>query len=156
MSSLAPFVSSPQEVVRRMLEIVEAKQGETLYDIGSGDGRILITAVQQFDVSQAVGVEMRSDLVKKAREAVEKIKLTDRIKIFHKNVFEVDVSTADIITLYLTTTGNNKLKPKLEKELKRESRVVSHDFSFPDWKPARLESFGGHTIYLYRMSEVTP
>lgn len=156
MSSLAPFVSSPQEVVRRMLEIVEAKQGETLYDIGSGDGRILITAVQQFDVSQAVGVEMRSDLVKKAREAVEKIKLTDRIKIFHKNVFEVDVSTADIITLYLTTTGNNKLKPKLEKELTQESRVVSHDFSFSDWKPARVESFGGHTIYLYRMSEVPP
>jgi cyclopropane fatty-acyl-phospholipid synthase-like methyltransferase len=156
MSSLAPFVSSPPEVVRRMLEIVEAKQGETLYDIGSGDGRILITAVQQFDVSQAVGVEMRSDLVKKAREAVEKIRLTDRIKIFHKNVFEVDVSTADIITLYLTTTGNNKLKPKLEKELKPESRVVSHDFSFPDWKSARVESFGGHTIYLYRMSEVTP
>ena len=155
MSSLAPFVSSPPEVVKRMLEIVEAKTGETLYDIGSGDGRILITAVQQFDVSRAVGVEMRSDLVKKAREAVEENRLTNKIKIFHKNVFEVDVSEADIITLYLTTTGNNKLRPKLEKELKQEARIVSHDFSFSDWKPTKVESFGGHTIYLYRMSEVT-
>jgi tRNA A22 N-methylase len=156
MSSLAPFVSSPPEVVRRMLEIVNAKHGETLYDIGSGDGRILITAVQQFDVSQAVGVEMRSDLVKKAREAVEENRLNNKIRIFHKNVFEVDVSEADVITLYLTTTGNNKLKPKLEKELKQEARIVSHDFSFSDWKPTKVESFGGHTIYLYRMSEIAP
>lgn len=156
MSSLAPFVSSPPEVVRRMLEIVEAKHGEILYDIGSGDGRILITAVQQFDVSQAVGVEMRSDLVKKAREAIEENGLTNKIRIFHKNVFEVDVSEADIITLYLTTTGNNKLRPKLEKELKKEARIVSHDFSFSDWKPTKVESFGGHTIYFYRMSELAP
>ncbi len=154
MASLAPFVSSPQEVVTKMLEIVEAERGDTLYDIGSGDGRILITAVQQFGVSRAVGVELRQDLVKRARDAIAENGLADRIRILHKNVFEVDVSNADIITLYLTTSGNNKLRPKLEKELKREARIISHDFSFSGWNPTRVESFGGHTLYLYKMADV--
>lgn len=154
MASLAPFVSSPQEVVAKMLEIVEAERGDTLYDIGSGDGRILITAVQQFGVSRAVGVELRQDLVKRARDAIAENGLADRIRILHKNVFEIDVSDADIITLYLTTSGNNKLKPKLERELKHEARIISHDFSFSDWKPTSVESFGGHTLYLYKMADV--
>jgi ribosomal protein L11 methylase PrmA len=154
MASLAPFVSSPPDVVRRMLEIAETREGEVLYDLGSGDGRILITAVQQFGVSKAVGVEMRHDLVKRARDAVRENGLTNKIEIFHRNIFEVDVSEADIITLYLTTSGNNKLKPKLEKELKREARIISHDFSFSGWGPGRVESFGGHTLYLYKIREI--
>jgi len=154
MGSLAPFVSSPPDVVRRMLEIAETKKGEVLYDLGSGDGRVLIAAVQQFRVSKAVGVEMRHDLVKRARDAVAESGLTDKIKIFHKDIFEVDVSEADIITLYLTTSGNNKLKPKLEKELRHETRIVSHDFSFSAWGPGRVESFGGHTLYLYNMGKI--
>ncbi len=154
MTSLAPFVSSPPDVVRRMLEIAETGEGEVLYDLGSGDGRVLITAVQQFGVSKAVGVEMRHDLVKRAWDAVRENDLTKQIEIFHKDIFEVDVSKADIITLYLTTSGNNKLRPKLEKELKRKARIVSHDFSFSGWGPGRVESFGGHTLYLYKMKEI--
>jgi len=155
MSSLAPFVSSPREVVRRMLEIVEARQQDIVYDIGSGDGRILITAVQEFSVDRAVGVELRKDLAKRAQDTIIENKLTDRIQIINKNVFDVDLSDADIITLYLTTSGNNKLKPKLEKELKKGSRIISHDFSFSGWKPTKVESFGGHTLYLYRIGETT-
>ncbi len=154
MGSLAPFVSSPQDVIRRMLEIAETKRGEVLYDLGSGDGRILIAAVKQFRVSKAVGVEMRHDLVKRARDVVADSGLGNKIKILHKDVFEVDVSEADIITLYLTTSGNNKLKPKLEKELKHEARIVSHDFSFSGWEPSRVESFGGHTLYLYNRGKI--
>jgi len=156
MSSLAPFVSSPPDVVRKMLEIAEAKQEDILYDLGAGDGRILITAVQQFGVNKAVGVEIREDLVKRARDAVAENGLANKIHILHKNIFEVDVGEADIVTLYLTTSGNNKLKPKLERELKREARVISHDFSFTGWKPRRVESFGGHTLYLYKMREIVP
>ena len=156
MSSLAPFVSSPLDVVRKMLEMAEARPEDVLYDLGSGDGRILIAAVQEFGLGKAVGVEIRPDLVKRAQEIVEENGLTDKIKILHKNIFEVDVSEADIVTLYLTTSGNNKLRPKLDKELKKKARVVSHDFSFSDWKPTKIENYGGHTIYLYKMGEVVP
>ncbi len=154
MSSLAPFVSSPPDVVRRMLEIAETKPEDVLYDLGSGDGRILIAAVQEFGLRKAVGVEIRPDLVKRAQEMVAENGLMDKIRILHKNIFEVDVGEADIVTLYLTTSGNNRLRPKLDKELKSGSRIVSHDFSFSDWKPTKVESYGGHTLYLYKMREV--
>jgi len=150
MSSLAPFVSSPPDVVRRMLEIAETKPEDVLYDLGSGDGRILITAVQEFGLHKAVGIEMRPDLVKRAQEMVAENGLRDKINILHNNIFEVDVSEANIVTLYLTTSGNNRLRPKLENELKNETRIVSHDFSFSDWKPSKVEPFGGHTLYLYK------
>ena len=146
--SYVPFIASPPEVVKRMLELTEAKSDDVVYDLGSGDGRILITAVEQFGVKKAVGVESREDLVKVSREEVRR-GLEDRITIIHGDFHQVPIGEADIITLFLTTSANERLRPKLEREIKDGVRVVSHDYEILGWKPVKVESLGQHTIYLY-------
>jgi len=150
--SLAPFVPTPPEVIRTMLRLAELKKDEVLYDLGCGDGRILMIAAQEFG-AQAVGVELNINLVREGREKISSLNLENRVKIIHANILETDISAADIVTLYLTTSANEKVKPKLEKELRSGSRVVSHDFTMPGWKPAKIdrvqENYRTHTIYLY-------
>lgn len=151
--SIAPFVSTPIPVVRRMLLIAELKRGEILYDLGCGDGRIPIIAAQEFGAI-GVGVDINWGLVRKAKEKVAELGLEGRVRIIHADLFDVDISPADVVTLYLTTGANEKVRPKLEKELKAGARVVSHDFEVPKWRPARIERFKEryrtHNIYLYR------
>jgi predicted RNA methylase len=147
--SYVPFIASPPEVVKRMLKLTEAKSSDIVYDLGSGDGRILITAVEKFGVRKAVGVESREDLVKVSREEVRRRGLEGKITIIHGDFHQVPISEADIVTLFLTTSANERLKPKLEKELKDGARVVSHDYEILGWKPVKVESLGQHTIYLY-------
>jgi protein-L-isoaspartate O-methyltransferase len=144
-----PFISSPPEVVKRMLEMAEVNENDVLYDLGSGDGRILITAVQQFKVKKAVGVEVREDLVKNSREEIRKLGLENHITIIHGDMYKVPIKDADVVTLFLTTSANERLKPKLEKELRDGVRVVSHDYEILGWKPVKVENIGQHTIYLY-------
>jgi tRNA A58 N-methylase Trm61 len=144
-----PFITSPPEVVKRMLELVEAQGGEILYDLGSGDGRILIVAIQQFNVKRAVGVEIRDDLVKTSREEIKKLGLEDRVVITHSDMLQVPIGDADIVTLFLTTSANGLVRPKLERELRDGARVVSHDYEIVGWKPQKVEDVGQHTLYLY-------
>lgn len=154
---LAPFVPSPPQVVRQMLLMTELKAGEVFFDLGSGDGRAVIMAVKDFG-ARAVGVEMREDLVKKALSSIYENGLQDRITIVNGDIFNVDLASADVVFLYLTTSANEKVKPKLEAELKNGVRVVSHDYEIVGWKPVRVENFcenpdlgyPSHTIYLYR------
>ncbi len=154
---IAPFVASPLPVVRRMLELAELKPNEILYDLGAGDGRTVITAAKEFG-ARAVGIELREDLAKKALETVYQLGLQDRVTILHSNMFEVDISPADVVFLYLTTSANEKIKPKLEAELKPGARVVSHDYEISGWKPVKVEEFCEnpkigypcHTLYLYK------
>ncbi len=148
-----PFIASPPEVVNRMLELLELRKSETLYDLGSGDGRILITAAQKFDVGKAVGVETREDLVKQSREEISKVGLEDRVQVIHGNLLEVPIGEADAVTLFLTTSANERLKPKLEKELKDSTRVVSHDYEITGWNSRRVENLEQHTIYLYEVKK---
>ncbi len=148
-----PFIASPPEVVNRMLELLELRKSETLYDLGSGDGRILITAAQKFDVGKAVGVETREDLVKQSREEISKVGLADRVQVIHGNLLEVPIGEADAVTLFLTTSANERLKPKLEKELKASTRVASHDYEITGWNPRRVENLEQHTIYLYEVKK---
>jgi len=145
-----PFVESPEEVVRKMLELANVKAGEIVYDLGSGDGRILIAAAKDFN-ARATGYEIREDLIKRAMERIKSMDLTKAITIVNADLFTADLTKPDVVTLYLTTTANEKLKPKLEKELKDGARVVSHDFSFSEWKPVTVSTQepAGHTIYLY-------
>lgn len=155
--SIAPYVGSPIAVIRRMLQIARLKPGETLMDLGSGDGRVLIIAAREFGAN-AIGVEIRPDLAKQAQQKIEQLNLGHRVKVLNMNMFDADISQADVITLYLTTSGNQRLRPKLEKELKPGARVVSHDFEVPGWKPTYVETFREnphytwttHTIYLYK------
>ncbi len=150
--SIAPFVASPIPVVRKMLECAELKPGETLYDLGSGDGRIVIMAAQEFG-ARGVGVEMNRRLIDEAIEKMQELGLSDRVRFIHGNIFSVDLSPADVVTMYLTTGANEKVRPKLEKELKLGARIVSHDFYIPGWENSTNfkfnEGYRTHNIYLY-------
>jgi predicted RNA methylase len=139
-----------------MLLMASLKAGEVFFDLGAGDGRTVIMAAKDFG-ARAVGVELREDLVKKALGTVYEGGLQDRITIVNGDMFNVDLTSADVIFLYLTTSANEKVKPKLEAELKRGVRIVSHDYEIVGWKPLKVENFcenqqlgyPSHTIYLY-------
>ncbi len=154
---IAPFVATPLPVVRRMLTLAEIKPGEIVYDLGCGDGRVVIMAAQEFGV-RAVGVEMREDLVKQASIKISELGLNGKVKIVQNDMFKVDIAQADVVTLYLTTSANDKVKPKLESELRIGARVISHDYEILGWKPLKVDNFcenpklgyPSHTIYVYR------
>ncbi|MDW8022813.1 MAG: class I SAM-dependent methyltransferase [Nitrososphaerota archaeon] len=154
---IAPFVPTPLPVVRHMLVLAELKPGEVFFDLGAGDGRTVIMAAKEFG-ARAVGVELREDLAKKALSTVYEEKLQDRVTIVNGDMFDVDLSSADVVFLYLTTSANEKIKPKLETELRKGARVVSHDYEIVGWKPAKVDNFcenpnlgyPSHTIYLYK------
>jgi SAM-dependent methyltransferase len=155
--NLAPFVASPQPIVDRMLDVAAVKAGETVYDLGCGDGRILITAAKRFN-AKGVGVELSEKLVNATNEAIRRMNLQDQVKIIHGNLLEVNLQPADVVTIYLETNSNDLLRPNLEKSLKPGSRVVSHDFAVRGWKPTKVEKINAHnrnhTIYLYTMPPV--
>jgi len=154
---IAPFVASPLPVVRHMLELAQLKQNENFFDMGAGDGRTVIMAAKDFG-ARATGVELRDDLVKKACTSIRELGLENRATIIQSDMFSIDLRTADVIYLYLTTSANEKVKPKLETELKTGARVVSHDYEILGWKPAKIENFcenpqlsyPSHTIYVYK------
>ncbi|MEM2897231.1 MAG: rRNA adenine N-6-methyltransferase family protein [Candidatus Bathyarchaeia archaeon] len=149
--SCAPFVSSPIEVVRKMLELANVGPDDVVYDLGCGDGRILFTAVKEFHVKKAVGYEIREDLYKSTLNEVQKQDLVERVHIINEDLFKANISEATVITLYLTTTANERLKQKLIDEARYGSRVVSHDFSIGGWYASKKESFSNHVIYLYTL-----
>ncbi|GBC68480.1 tRNA (cmo5U34)-methyltransferase [archaeon HR01] len=144
-----PFVPSPQDVVDRMLSLAELDEGEKVYDLGCGDGRILFTAARKYKAT-AVGVDIRTSLVHHVQSRARILRLDDRVAALNANMFSTPLQDADVITLYLTTDMLEKLKPKLLAELKPSARVVCHDFPIPGWRPIHWERFNGHTIYLYR------
>ncbi len=154
---ISPFVASPESVIRRLLTMAELKPGEIFVDLGAGDGRPVIIAAREFG-ARAIGVELREDLVKQAMRKVMELGLQDRVKIIHDDIFNVNISMADVVYLYLTTSANEKVKPKLEAELKKGARVVSHDYEIIGWKPVKVErfcensflGFPTHTLYLYK------
>jgi ubiquinone/menaquinone biosynthesis C-methylase UbiE len=153
---LAPYLPSPQLVVERMLEAAQIKPGETVYDLGSGDGRIVITAARMFKAN-AVGIEISDVLCKSTLKKVAALHLDSQVKIVHGNALKVDLSPADVVTIYLLTSSNARLRPILEKELKPTARVVSLNFGMPGWKASRSETVHAdrqtHTIYVYEMSD---
>ena len=154
---IAPFVASPLPVVRQMLILSELKSGETFYDLGSGDGRTVIMAAKDFG-AKSVGVELREDLAKRALSNINELGLETKVQILQNDIFKVDLSPADVVFLYLTTSANEKIKPKLEAELKPGARVVSHDYEILGWKSSKIDNFcenprlgyPSHTIYVYK------
>jgi len=154
---IAPFVASPLPVVKQMLTLAQLSAGEILYDLGCGDGRVVIMAAQEFG-ARALGVEMREDLAKQALVKVSELGLDGHVKIINGDMFKVDLSQADVVTLYLTTSANDKVKAKLESELKPGARVVSHDYEILSWRPVKIDNFcenprlgyPSNTIYVYK------
>jgi ubiquinone/menaquinone biosynthesis C-methylase UbiE len=137
-----------------MLDMAHLQPGETLYDLGSGEGRIVITAARKFK-AKAVGIELSPDLCKAAMFRVKALGLEDQVRIIHANLLKVDLSPADVVTIYLLTASNELLRPNLERDLKPGARVVSHDYAIRGWKPSASEKIEAEgrtrTIYVYEI-----
>jgi 2-polyprenyl-3-methyl-5-hydroxy-6-metoxy-1,4-benzoquinol methylase len=151
---IVPFVPTPQEVVDKMIELGGVKKGDVVYDLGSGDGRIVITAAKKG--ARAVGFDVDGDLVKESRENIRKAGLEKSAEIKQQDILTVDLSPATVVTMYLLPDVNLKLKPNLLKQLKPGSRVVSHAFDMGDWKPDKTERVNGRTIYLWTIPAKAP
>jgi SAM-dependent methyltransferase len=152
--TLAPSYPSPQPVVDRMLALADIKPGETVYDLGCGDGRIVITAATKF-AAKAVGVEIRRDIYEKTAAHVASLGLADQVRIVHGDALKTNLAPADVVTLYLLTSSNERLRPVLEAQLRKGARVVSHDFEIRGWKPMKTEKVlvegRPHMIYVYKI-----
>lgn len=147
-----PFVPTPRPIVRRMLNLADVRPGERLIDLGAGDGRIVIAAASEFGAN-ALGVELHPERYAIIRSSAASLKPS--LQAVRQNLFHADLSNADIVTMYLLPSVNEALRKKLERELRSGARVVSHDFSIPDWTPTRVEVIQGplglHALYLYRI-----
>jgi precorrin-6B methylase 2 len=154
---LAPFDPTPQEVVERLLALAAVRKGDLLYDLGSGDGRMLIAAGKIYGV-KSVGFEIDPGLVKLARENVRKEKMEELVEIRQQDFMTADLSPASVVTLYLSNDGNLAVRPKLMRELKPGARVVSYTFDMGDWPSKIAETYRdaaghSHLLYLWQMSE---
>jgi hypothetical protein len=154
---LAPFYPTPESVVQKMLELGSLKAGEWHYDLGSGDGRVVIMAAQKFK-AHSVGYEIDDELWKKSMGRIKDLRLSSLANIVKGDLMKADFGKPDLITVYLLPSSNDKLQPVLEKTMKKGSRVVSHDFEFSGWKADQVlqvedndEGYSrSHTLYLYR------
>ncbi len=144
------YVPTPQEVVDAMLQLAHVTPNDVVYDLGSGDGRIPITAAQKYG-ARGVGIDIDPVRIQEARENAKLANVTDRVTFLNQDLFESDFSDATVVTLYLLPSLNEKLMPKLKKELKPGTRVVSHAFSMGTWEPDEKREIGGRTIYLWRI-----
>ena len=142
------FVPTPQEVVDAMLKLAGVKAGDVVYDLGCGDGRIVITAAQKYG-ARGIGIDIDPQRIKEATANAQKAGVSDRVKFMNADLFETNLSEANIVTLYLLPSLNLKLQPKLMRELRAGSRVVSHSFDMGDWKPEREQDIDGRHIYLW-------
>ncbi|MCI3950896.1 MAG: SAM-dependent methyltransferase [Burkholderiales bacterium] len=144
------FVPTPNDVVNKMLEMAKVTAKDVVYDLGCGDGRIVITAAQRYGC-RGVGIDIDPERIREATENVQKGKVADKVKLVQGDLFETDISEATVVSLYLLTELNLKLRPKLMKELRPGTRVVSHAFAMGDWKPERTENVNGASVYLWRI-----
>jgi tRNA G37 N-methylase Trm5 len=142
------YVPTPQEVVDRMLEVAEVKKGDVLYDLGSGDGRIPVTAAKKFGI-RAVGIDIDPVRIQEANENAKKNGVEKLVKFRNEDLFKASFREATVVTLYLLPELNYKLRPKLWRELKPGARIVSHQFDMGDWKPEKTIELNGRTIYYW-------
>jgi SAM-dependent methyltransferase len=154
---IAPYVPTPQEVVDRMLQLAQVTDGDVVYDLGSGDGRIVITAARRYGV-KAVGFEIDPSLVKTSRDNVKEAGLEHLVEIREEDIRTVDLSPASVLTLYLYPAANLRLRSTIMRQLKPGSRVVSHQFTMGTWKPDRIDQITDstgtlRTFYLWRITK---
>lgn len=153
--NIAPYAPTPMPVVERMLELAEVSSGDVVYDLGSGDGRVVIMAAQKYG-AKAVGIEINDRLVKGSSEKIRELRLDGLATIIKGNLLQADIKPATVVFVYLLPQANEKIRPLLEKNLKPGARVIAHDFRFLGWqweKTADVEVDGAiHHLYLYRIS----
>lgn len=156
---IVPYVPTPQDVVDRMLELAQVKKGDVLYDLGSGDGRIVITAAKKYGV-KAIGFEIDPERIKESRENIRKEGVGSLVEIREQDIRTVDLSPATVLTMYLLPEVNLMIRPNIWKQMKLGSRVVSHDFDMADWKPVKevqIKDRSGwdHTLYLWNVDQAS-
>ncbi|MEO5821163.1 MAG: methyltransferase domain-containing protein [Vicinamibacteraceae bacterium] len=137
--NLAPYMATPQEVVDRMLQMATVTKADVVYDLGSGDGRLVITAAKRFG-AHGVGVDIDPALITQSRANARKEGVEGLVEFRQQDALTVDLSPASVVTLYLLSGANLKLRPTLQKQLKPGSRIVSHQFGMGDWVPTRTET----------------
>lgn len=158
-----PYVPTPLAVIDQMLKLAEVKKGDVVYDLGSGDGRIVIRAAQKYGV-RAVGIEMDQILLAQARQAARKAGISHLVEFRSEDALKADISAATVVTLYMLPWFNEAMKPRFQKYLKPGSRIVAHDFGIEGWAPDKVEKLskteimpGGrkhqHVIYLWRIKD---
>jgi SAM-dependent methyltransferase len=155
-ASLAPFVASPDMIAEEMLRLANVGKDDVVYDLGSGDGRIVLAAARRYG-ARGVGFELDADLVRRSTESARRAGVADRVEFRQQDVLTVDVSPATVVTIYLSREANLKLRPALQSQLRPGARVVSHDFDMGDWQPDATrnlldESGRPRTLYLWRIA----
>jgi protein-L-isoaspartate O-methyltransferase len=152
---VAPYFPTPQTIVEKMLQLGELKPGEKMYDLGSGDGRIVIMAARKYK-ADSTGVELDDALFKQSSQRIKTLGLSSLARIVHGDLMQQDYSSYDLLTIYLLPVAIEKVTPLFEKQLKKGARIVAHDFEFPKWTPARILDIDddgegrSHRLYLYR------
>ena len=147
------FIPTPQATVEAMLDMAGVKPSDIVYDLGSGDGRIAIMAAWKYG-ARGVGIEIDPALVKKATEAAAGAGVADRVRFVQGNIFSADIKEATVVTLYLLQSLNEKLRPRLVRELRPGTRIVSHVFNMgPEWPPLRSRAMGARSIHLWVLPE---
>jgi SAM-dependent methyltransferase len=148
-----PYVPTPWEVVDKMLEVARITRADTLYDLGCGDGRIVVTAARKHG-ARGTGIDINPQRIDEARAGAKAAGVEDKVRFMVGNLFESDVSAATVVTLYLLPDINLRLRPRLWQQLNVGSRVVSHDFDMgEDWPPQRTEKIGSKTIYYWTITD---
>ena len=148
------FVPTPQEVVDAMLEVAKVTKNDVVYDLGSGDGRIPVTAAKKYG-ARGIGIDIDPQRIKEANANAEAAGVTDKVKFLNQDLFTTDISQASVVTLYLLPSLNVKLMPKLKAELKPGTRIVSHAFDMGDWKPEQTLNVNGRTVYYWTIPKRT-
>lgn len=152
--TLAPYIPTPQDVVDRMLEVAQVTNKDTVFDLGCGDGRIVITAAKKFG-ARGVGIDIDKDRISESRRNARDAGVASLVRFEQGDILNADVSTATVVTLYLVSSSNLKLRPILTKQLQPGARIVSHAFSMGDWQPDKVDRFTDsrgdeRVIYLWR------
>ena len=142
---IVPYVPTPQEVVDRMLELAQVKKGDVVYDLGSGDGRIVVSAAQKYGV-RAIGFEIDPERIKESTENIKKAGVGHLVEIRQQDIRTVDLAPASVLTMYLLPEVNLLIRPNIWKQMKPGSRIVSHDFDMGDWKYERFFELGSHPL----------
>ncbi|HXH84921.1 MAG TPA: class I SAM-dependent methyltransferase [Candidatus Tectomicrobia bacterium] len=149
-----PFVPTHEQVVDKMLQMAKVTKNDVLYDLGCGDGRIVITAAKKYG-ARGVGIDIDPDRIREAKENAEKAGVGDRVTFIQGDLFDADIKEATVVTLYLLPDVNLKLRPKLLSELKPGTRIVSHNYDMGDWKPEQTAKIslpsGDHVVYFWRV-----
>jgi SAM-dependent methyltransferase len=147
-----PYVPTPEPVVEAMIEMAGVKAGDVVYDLGCGDGRVVIAAAKKG--ARGVGIDLNPERVSEARENAKRAKVTDKVEFRQGDLFQADVSPATVVTLYLLPSVNRRLRPQLWKQLKVGTRVVSHDFDMGDeWPPEKTQTVGNKRVFFWTITE---